>query len=1591
MKLAYLVICTFVCVFGFQLGSSAQTQTFTNGSAIIDMGSASPTVANSLKPYGLIYALLKYQNVPVNAVISQSKVKDGIDFTYNSKAYKGGTYIVSADFITSSVTSLLNAWAGQGVLIDYVNSTDLTVNVTYKLNFAPKWVMDKANGNIAVNFLNNAGIPSSAFSFKSPFQLGDCDDIFILPHADPTWATHNNLYFWNKNQRGAIWAGCHAVSVLENITKDTTIGGTATTLQMNFLSTTGLVPFTDHVGGTTPFTSSNPTDPMAQYIGKTDNAQLAGSETVFLPKIGSAWRSTTKMITSSSVQTDIPSLSAGPAALNIYGRGFDGATNGYVCYEASHNIGSSSLADNIAAERLFFNFSFIALNDKVSAKISASITGGPSVMNVNTASSLFTSSVAGDGGPYTYKWSANVAGDFSTATSSSTTFTPASSVTPGTKCVITIVVTDANCSRLSFDAKKVTILAGSPPPSPPSAATILKTISGDCAANSTITFNVFDSNVDATAGTRAMTSLTGLANGTVVSSTSGSITYTPGTIFRGIDVGTYTFSNTIGGTSVTTSGTISITVGDLNLIPQLSDDALTTLVDNSTQINVLANDKNTPFGVSYDSLYIRDITTKPTKGGFVYINTNGTLSYLSKNGPSAADVTAGDSFKYMACNKLGYCAVATVTVTLINDVCGTSQYQLTTTGTAGTAVLTSSADSYMLTGSLTNFGAIGNFLINGNNVQLRKPLVKYSVLIPSNATITSAIQAFTVTPTLTTALTGFTNPFSATIYALKQPWVEGEVNNTNYATTPSNLAWGSAGAATAGTDYTDLGSSNPVIINPGNVTLTAGSSVLSSTDMTSIVQSWVTTPTTNYGVLIVPKTAAVSGTVGFFSREGGTSSTAPRINVNYTYIPCLNVSAANYKPVAYPDTASTKSNTTITINAKTNDLNYYSNTNNITAVSTPAHGTATFTASTVVYTPTGDFVGVDTLTYTLTDQTNSMTSTATIRITVNRVAPKINPDFATTNSNTAVVINVGANDSDPQGSLDVPVITVTSKYGTASITNTNSILYTPSDKYTGKDTLIYSRSNISSDACNTVLSDTAIVFITIVNQPPTAGNDSIVTYACTLVDIDIKANDVDPEGKTLTVVFVTNPTNGTVALNTNGKYRYTPNANFTGTDQFTYKVKDGSTDSLVSNTATVKITISAVANPNTSPVAVADFDSTSVNQVVNTNVMINDSDPQNDVLSINITAPGLKAPSNGTIQILANKMIRYTPNTGFTGTDTYEYQITDLHPSCSGNSTLAAKALVTIKVIPPPILTGGTIWFDADYSANDTFDNIKTNSETGTNVNGSIYVYLVDSTGTIVDQTAADNAGVYLLVNVPSNTPKLSIILSTAVLTKGGKLTAPSLPSGYTNTSPSVRTFTSGSTDITGYDFGIVTSSVTGGTISATSAGFCITGTPGIISSTGSSTGAISTQWQVSTTSGGSGFTNIAGASGDTYTPPAAITTTTWYRRKAIGTSPAYAYSNVVKIAINQLPVIIISPATSTIAPGSNATLTASGAITYAWSPATNLSSTTGASVVVTPVATGSATYTVTGTDDLGCVGTKSIIVSQVPIPVAGAISVRSM
>jgi hypothetical protein len=114
-------------------------------------------------------------------------------------------------------------------------------------------------------------------------------------------------------------------------------------------------------------------------------------------------------------------------------------------------------------------------------------------------------------------------------------------------------------------------------------------------------------------------------------------------------------------------------------------------------------------------------------------------------------------------------------------------------------------------------------------------------------------------------------------------------------------------------------------------------------------------------------------------------------------------------------------------------------------------------------------------------------------------------------------------------------------------------------------------------------SNTITVNLTNVNEAPVAHNDSYTTNQGTPLVVaapGVLANDTDVDGNTLTAALVAGPASGTLALNSNGAFTYTPNSGFSGSDSFTYRANDGS---LNSGVATVSITV----NPASAPVVTA--------------------------------------------------------------------------------------------------------------------------------------------------------------------------------------------------------------------------------------------------------------------------------------------------------------------------------------------------------------------------------------------------------------------
>ena len=159
----------------------------------------------------------------------------------------------------------------------------------------------------------------------------------------------------------------------------------------------------------------------------------------------------------------------------------------------------------------------------------------------------------------------------------------------------------------------------------------------------------------------------------------------------------------------------------------------------------------------------------------------------------------------------------------------------------------------------------------------------------------------------------------------------------------------------------------------------------------------------------------------------------------------------------------------------------------------------------------------------------------------------------------------------------------------------------------------------------------------------------------TSVEMTLTGSDIDEDSLTFSIGEATN---GTVSLD-GAVATYTPNANFNGTDSFTYTANDGTTDSAE---ATITVTVSAVNDiPTVADVAVSTTEDTAVE------ITLTGSDIDEDSLTFSIGEA-----TNGTVS-LDGAVATYTPNANFNGTDSFTYTAND-------GTTDSAEATITVTV-----------------------------------------------------------------------------------------------------------------------------------------------------------------------------------------------------------------------------------------------------------------------------------------------------------------------
>ena len=256
-----------------------------------------------------------------------------------------------------------------------------------------------------------------------------------------------------------------------------------------------------------------------------------------------------------------------------------------------------------------------------------------------------------------------------------------------------------------------------------------------------------------------------------------------------------------------------------------------------------------------------------------------------------------------------------------------------------------------------------------------------------------------------------------------------------------------------------------------------------------------------------------------------------------------------------------------------------------------------------------------------------------------------------------------------------------------------------------------------------------------ITSPLIAGNDTFnVDEDSGNTTLNVLANDVLPQGSTGTLtVTLTSATSkgGTVSIGSGGKsVVYSPAPNFNGEDSFTYTVTD------VTNTTTATVTVS-VQPVNDSPTAAADtitLTTGSVNNILD--VLKNDSFAPDTGETLRVTA--IVAPAHGTASIAPNGThIVYTPTTGYSGTDTISYTISD----GNGGTASSTASLSISQTTDPPVVGADSITVAEDSGA--TTINVLANDTPGTTPGETVKVSSVGTAsngGTVT--VGADGANV---------------------------------------------------------------------------------------------------------------------------------------------------------------------------------------------------------------------------------------------------------
>jgi len=608
----------------------------------------------------------------------------------------------------------------------------------------------------------------------------------------------------------------------------------------------------------------------------------------------------------------------------------------------------------------------------------------------------------------------------------------------------------------------------------------------------------------------------------------GNVVFTPAAGFQG----TATFSYRLSDGAASSLGSVVVAVGP-NSAPVANNDSATIAEDGTLAVpaaTVLLNDTD----ADLQTLAVSGAGTA-THGTVVFSGTSLTFTPdANYNGPA--------SFSYLVTDGAGTATgTVNVTVSAVNDA-------PTVVDDSG---LVATEDEVL---TLTKAQLLGNDAdVDGDTLRI----VSVGNAVNGTVALPSAVVGDLVTFTPTANYGG---PASFD-YTVSDGTVQvsghvsltvGGVNDAPVATddalsSPEDQVFSIAGSALLAND-TDVDGASLAI------TAVSGASV----GTVSLAGSTVTfTPPANY---------SGPATFSYTISDGSLTDTATVT---------LTITAVNDAPVAVDDSATTAEDVPVMIAVLANDTDLEGDTLAVDSVIQPAHGVAAIVGTIVVYTPTANYAGPDSFTYIARDGSLTAMANVTINVTPVNDAPVAMNDAVTTNEDTAAAIDVLQNDVDPENALTVTTVSAPA-HGTTTLIG-GIVQYQPALNYFGPDSFQYT----VSDGVGGQASATVSVTVVPVNDAPVAHPDGFFgTDTFTVPAPGVLVNDTDVDGPMMIAVLDTDAAYGTVTLDPNGGFTYTPFDSCNEVDSFTYHVTDGF---LSSETVTVTLDINHAPVANDDP------------------------------------------------------------------------------------------------------------------------------------------------------------------------------------------------------------------------------------------------------------------------------------------------------------------------------------------------------------------------------------------------------------------------